>query len=120
MIATACQSDPTLFDVDRRMTRVDIDYAVAACHTCPVLAACRQYLADCDTAGVKVHGIIAGQIRPWPDSKHPKLVRCRSCGRLCVSEWRRSHYPDTYGGYPRLASADCCTMCWLSVKAGAA
>jgi hypothetical protein len=66
MTATACQTDPQLFDVDRRMTRVDIDYAVDACHNCPALDACRQYLADCDTAGIKVHGIIAGEFRPWP------------------------------------------------------
>jgi hypothetical protein len=32
MTATACQTDPQLFDVDRRMTRVDIDNAVDACH----------------------------------------------------------------------------------------
>jgi hypothetical protein len=118
MTATACQSDPALFDVDRRMTRVDIDYAVAACHTCPILAACRAYLTDCDTAGVKVHGIIAGEFRPWP--KQPKLVTCRGCGRLAASQWRRTHNPDVYAAYPRLASADCCTKCWARDTAGAA
>jgi hypothetical protein len=109
--ATACQDDPALFDVDRRMTRVDIDYAVAACHTCPILDACRTYLADCDTAGVKVHGIIAGEHRPWPKTgpgrpatspcgtvaayyrhlKHgePTDALCRSAARNAVAKARR-------------------------------
>jgi hypothetical protein len=108
--ATACQVDPALFDVDRRASPGDVHEAIAACLTCPMLAACRAYLADCDTAGVKVHGIIAGEFRPWP--KQPKLVACRGCGRLAASEWRRTHNPDVYAGYPRLASADCCTKCW--------
>jgi hypothetical protein len=62
--------------------------------------------------------LIAGQFRPWP--KQPKLVTCRGCGRLAASEYRRTHWPDVYDGYPRLASADCCTKCWARDTAGAA
>jgi hypothetical protein len=86
MTATACQTDPALFDVDRRMTRVDIDYALAACHTCPALAPCVAYLADCDTAGIKVHGIIAGQFRPWPktEPKRPRGRPLSPCGTVAA------------------------------------
>jgi hypothetical protein len=41
---------------------------VAACRH---LTACQAYLADCDTNGVQVHGVIAGQHRPWGPDSHP-------------------------------------------------
>ncbi len=112
MIATPCQADPNLWDVDRRMTRTDIEGCLLACRRCPILPACERYLADCDHQGVKVHGIIAAQHRPWPHKDGMKLTRCRVCRRLCATQWRRTHMPDMYGDYPRLASRDCCVMCW--------
>jgi hypothetical protein len=94
--ATPCQQFPALWDVDHHMTRVDIDACVAAClHDCPALAACRAYLADCDTAGVKVHGIIAGQHRPWPVGG--RWANVKPCGTVAAYYRHHAHGEDPCG-----------------------
>jgi hypothetical protein len=109
--ATACQVDPALFDVDRRAAPGDVHEAIAACLTCPMLAACKADLAAADAAGRELHGIIAGEHRPWPKTgpgrpatspcgtvaayyrhlKHgePTDALCRSAARNAVAKARR-------------------------------
>jgi hypothetical protein len=75
-ITTPCQLDPYLWDVDHRMTWADIAACIDACNTCPALGRCRTYLADLDANQVEIHGVIAGQYRPYPTPGRPATRPC--------------------------------------------
>ena len=119
---TPCQTDPALWDCDRRMSNVDIAACIRACRTeCRHYTACRAYLADCDINGVKVHGVVAGQYRPQPTSHHqggrPSLYTvCNVCGRECVASGTKTRNPAKYYRYAGRERDGLCQGCHKQAK----
>ena len=48
-----------------RAKRVRHGHAVQLCEACPVLNACRSWLADIDANRLRVDGVVAGEVREW-------------------------------------------------------
>ena len=119
---TPCQSDPALWDCDRRMPNADIAGCIRACRTaCRRYTACQAYLADCDTNGIKVHGVVAGQYRPQPTRRDPGgrpplYTVCAVCGRECVASDTKARNPAKYYTYAGRERDGLCQGCHKQAK----
>ena len=115
--STPCQANPTLWDVDTRMPGHEIKACIDLCLSeCHMLAACRRLLADMDANGVTLHGVVAGEFRPWPHSKPGRPVRnwmCAKCHRFCVSRSAKAHNPLLYESTPYRAPNGLCNDCFV-------
>ena len=84
-----CASHPRLFDSrgegePHKVAAARHRLAVLTCRACPALAACQQYLLDCETSGARVDGVVAG--RQWRRLRDrvPEIRACADCGTAIV------------------------------------
>lgn len=54
-----------------REKRIRQAQAAEQCLECPVLGACRLWLADIDRNGLAVDGVVAGEVRRWRRRRKP-------------------------------------------------
>lgn len=84
-----CSRNPRLFDSraegePHKHVAARHRLAVLACRNCPALTACAQHLADAETNGARIDGIIAG--RTWRRLRDlaPNTRTCLHCGTTIV------------------------------------
>jgi WhiB family redox-sensing transcriptional regulator len=58
----ACATAPGMFDAEHPD---DVEAAITLCRQCPVLSACKAWLAESNKRWAP-RGVVGGQHRPWP------------------------------------------------------